>query len=138
MADTIRRMDYFYAMVNDKPGQAVKIVEALAADGVGMVAFSGFRQGKKKSQIVFVPEDAKAFRKLAKKMGLDISKTKTGFLLQGEDKTGALSRVFGRPAKKKINVTAIDAVASGAGRYGAVLWVKQKHVKKAAKALGAK
>ena len=138
MAETIRRMDYFYAMVNDKPGQAAKIVEALAVDGVGMVAFSGFPQGKKKSQIVFVPEDAKAFRKLAKKMGLDISKTKTGFLLQGEDKTGALARVFGRLAKKKINVTAIDAVASGAGRYGAVLWVKQKHVKKAAKALGAK
>ena len=138
MADSIRCMDYFYSMVSDKPGQAAKIVEALAVDGVGMLAFSGFPQGKKKSQVVFVPEDAKAFRKLAKKMGLEISKTKTGFLLQGDDKTGALTRVFGKLAKKKINVTAIDAVASGGGRYGAVLWVKQKHVKKAAKALGAK
>jgi hypothetical protein len=139
MADSIRRMDYFYAMVNDKPGQAAKVVEALAADGVGMLAFSGFPQGKKKkSQIVFVPEDAKAFKKLAKKLRLKISKTKTGFLLQGEDRIGALSRVFGKLAGKKINVTAIDAVASGGGRYGAVLWVKQKNVKKAAKALGAK
>ena len=138
MADSIRRMDYFYAMVNDKPGQAAKIVEALAADGVAMLAFSGFPQGKKKSQIVFVPEDAKAFKKLAKKMGLKISKTKTGFLVQGEDRTGALGRVFGKLAGKRINVTAIDAVASGGGRYGAILWVKQKNVKKAAKALGAK
>ena len=88
MADSIRRMDYFYAMVNDKPGQAAKIVEALAADGVGMLAFSGFPQGKKKSQIVFVPEDAKAFKKLAKKTGLRISKTRAGFLIQGEDRTG--------------------------------------------------
>src|SRR5258708_29729473 len=127
MAETIRRMDDLYARVKGKPGQAAKIGEAVGVEGVGMVAFSGFRQGKKKSQVVFMPEDAKAFKKLAKKMGLDISKTKTGFLLQGDDKTGALSRVFGKLAKKKINVTAIDAVASGAGRYGAVLWVKQKH-----------
>jgi hypothetical protein len=103
-----------------------------------MMAFSGFPQGKKKSQVVFVPEDAKAFKKLAKKMDIRISKTKTGFLLQGDDKTGALTRIFKALAKRKINVTAIDAVSSGGGRYGAVLWVKQKHVDKAAKALGAK
>jgi hypothetical protein len=32
----------------------------------------------------------------------------------------------------------VDAVAAGKGRYGAILWVKQKNVRKAAKALGAK
>src|SRR6202162_6415421 len=138
MPDWIRRMDSFYARVNDKPGQAAKVVEALAADGVGMLAFSGFPQGKKKSQVVFVPDDTKAFKKLATKMGLKNSNAKTGFLGQGEDRTGALARVFGKLAGKKINVTAIDAVASGGGRFGAVLWVKQKNVKKAAKALGAK
>ena len=138
MADSIRRMDYFYAMVNDKPGQAAKIVEALAADGVGMLAFSGFPQGKKKSQIVFVPEDAKAFKKVAKKTGLRISKTRAGFLIQGEDRTGALGRVLSKLSDAKINVTAIDAVTAGSGRFGAVLWVKQKKVKKAAKALGAR
>lgn len=138
MADTIRRMDYFYAMVKDKPGQAARIVEALATDGVAMLAFSGFPQGKKKSQIVFVPEDANAFKRVAKKMGLKVSKTRTGFLMQGEDRVGALSRVMSKLAEAKINMTAIDAVAAGSGRYGAILWVKQKNVKKAAKALGAR
>jgi len=138
MADSIRRMDYFYVMVNDKPGQASRIVEALAADGVAMHGFSGFPQGKKKSQIVFVPEDAKAFKRSAKKMGLKVSKTRTGFLLQGEDRVGALSRVLSKLADAKINMTAIDAVAAGSGRYGAILWVKQKNVKKAARALGAR
>lgn len=138
MADSIRRMDYFYVMVNDKPGAASRIVEALAADGVSMHAFSGFPQGKKKSQIVFVPEDSKAFKRSAKKLGLKVSKTRTGFLLQGEDRVGALSRVLSKLADKKINMTAIDAVAAGSGRYGAILWVKQKNVKKATKALGAR
>lgn len=138
MADSIRRTDYFYVMVNDKPGQAARMVEALAADGVGLLAFSGFPQGKRKSQIVFVPEDAKAFKRSAKKMGIKISKTRTGFLLQGEDRVGALNRVLSKLAAAKINMTAIDAVAAGSGRYGAILWVKQKNVKKAAKVLGAK
>jgi hypothetical protein len=138
MADSIRRMDYFYTRVNDKPGQAARIVEALAADGVGMLAFSGFPGGKKKSQIVFVPEDAKAFKRAAKKMGLKISKTRTGFLLQGEDRIGALGRVLSKLADAKINMTAIDAVAAGSGRYGAILWVKQSKVKKAARAIGAR
>jgi len=139
MADSIRRMEYYYAMVSDKPGQGAKIVQALAAGGVGLLAFSGFPHGKKKkSQIVFVPEDAKAFKKITKKVGLKISKQKSGFLLQGDDRVGALNRLFTALARAKVNVTAIDAVAGGKGRFGAVAWVKQKDVDKAAKALNAK
>jgi len=40
-------------------------------------------------------------------------------------------------AEKNINITAIDAVSAGAGRYAAILWVEPKDVNKAAKALGA-
>jgi hypothetical protein len=36
----------------------------------------------------------------------------------------------------KINVTAIDAVSVGDGRYGAILWVAPKDVKKASALLG--
>lgn len=37
----------------------------------------------------------------------------------------------------KVNVTAVDAVCAGAGRYGAILWVASKDVSRAAKVLGA-
>jgi hypothetical protein len=40
-------------------------------------------------------------------------------------------------AEKNINVTAIDAVSAGEGRYAAILLVEPKEVNKAAKALGA-
>ncbi|MBI2561772.1 MAG: hypothetical protein HYW08_05100 [candidate division NC10 bacterium] len=36
----------------------------------------------------------------------------------------------------KINVTAVDAVCAGADRYGVILWVKPRDVKRAAKAIG--
>jgi len=63
---------------------------------------------------------------------------KFGFLVQGRDKKGAVADILGLLAEKKINVTAIDAVSAGAGRFGAILWVKPADVARAARALGAK
>jgi hypothetical protein len=48
-----------------------------------------------------------------------------------------MSETLGKLAGAKINVTAMDAVSSGAGRYGAIFWVKPEAVSRAAKLLGA-
>jgi hypothetical protein len=50
---------------------------------------------------------------------------------------GALANILARLGSAKINVTAVTGVCAGMGRYGAILWVKQKDVTKAASALGA-
>ncbi|HXG14920.1 MAG TPA: hypothetical protein VNK50_01675, partial [Calidithermus sp.] len=62
---------------------------------------------------------------------------KKGFLIMGEDRVGALADHLGRLAAQKINVTATDAVCAGGGRYGVILWVKPRDVKRAASVLGA-
>ncbi len=62
---------------------------------------------------------------------------KTGFLVQGEDRPGAVAASLQKLAEANINVTAVDAVSAGNGRYGAILWVKPLDVKKAAKGLKA-
>ncbi|MBI4715135.1 MAG: ACT domain-containing protein [Nitrospirae bacterium] len=62
---------------------------------------------------------------------------KTGFHVQGDDRVGAVADVLTRLADAKINVTAIDALSAGEGRWGAILWVKAADVSKAAKALKA-
>ncbi|MBI2089247.1 MAG: hypothetical protein HYT78_10960 [Deltaproteobacteria bacterium] len=61
----------------------------------------------------------------------------TGFLIQGDDRVGAIADIMTKLAEAKINVTAVDAAAAGLGRYGAILWVKSRDVKKAANILGA-
>jgi hypothetical protein len=71
-----------------------------------------------------------------KKMKLEVSKKKIGFLIQGEDRPGAVAEVMGKLGAAKINVVSMQAVCAGAGRYGALLWVKPRDLKKAAKALG--
>jgi hypothetical protein len=135
MADEIRQVDYFYAVVPDKPGKAAEILAGLHNAGVNLVGFSGFPKGKK-GQLDFIPSDSTAFTAAVKKMKLEVSKKKIGFLIQGEDRPGAVAEVMGKLGAAKINVVSMQAVCAGAGRYGALLWVKPRDLKKAAKALG--
>ena len=135
MADTIRTVDYFYVTVPDKPGEGARALAALQSAGVNLLAFSGFPSGRR-SQMDFIPEDTAAFTAAARKAGMKLSSKKSGFLVQGDDRIGAIAELLGKLAAAKINVTAIDAVQAGAERYGAILWVKPADRKRAAKALG--
>jgi len=135
MAEMIRPVDYYYIQVPDKPGEGAKILAALKEAGINLLAFSGFPQGKR-AQLVFIPEDPVALLNVAKRAKWKLSPKKTGFLVQGDDRVGACADFLGKLAAAKINVTAIDAVSAGAGRYGAIFWVKPRDVSRAAKALG--
>jgi hypothetical protein len=135
MAETIRKIDYFYVEAPNKPGEGARVLAALRDAGVNLIAFSGFPQGRR-AQMDFIPEDSAAFRVAAKRAGLKLSPKKTGFLAQGEDQPGAVAEIMGKLAKAGVNVTAIDAIASGKGRYGTIFWVKPLDVRKAATALG--
>lgn len=136
MADSVKKVDYFKAMVSNKIGEGAKTLEALKREGVNLLAFSGFPRGKK-AQLDFVAKDGAEFRRAARRAGIDITEKKTCFLIQGKDRAGAVAAVAGKLAEAGVGIVALDAVAAGGGRYGAILWVAPKDVGKAAKALGA-
>jgi predicted amino acid-binding ACT domain protein len=71
----------------------------------------------------------------AGKAGIRLSEAKKAFLVQGDDRTGAVLDTVSRLAEAKINITATMATAGGAGRYGLVLWVAPADYEAAAKAL---
>ena len=135
MAETIRKVDYVATEVANKPGEGARVLGALAAWGVNLLAFTGFPSGRR-SQIDLIPENMTAFLAAAKQVKLKVRPKKRGFLVQGDDRPGAVADLMKRLAEAKVNVTAIDAVSAGMGRYGAILWVKPRDVNKAAKALG--
>ncbi|OGW42230.1 MAG: hypothetical protein A2132_07010 [Nitrospirae bacterium RBG_16_43_11] len=137
MADVIRKVVYYKTEVPDKPGEGARILVALKAEGVNMLAFSGFPSGRR-AQMDFMPEDEALFKKAAKKAGLKLSTKKTGFLVQGDDRVGAVSEIMTKVAAAKINITALDAIVAGGGRYGVIFWVKPDDVRKTAKLLDAK
>ena len=135
MAHTLRKVDYFYVQTPQAAGEAARILVALHDAGVSLLAYSGFPNGRKAQQD-FVPADPAQFTAAMKKLKLKLSRKKTGFLLEGDDKVGALTDILSKLAEAKINLTALDAVAAGERRFGAIFWVKPRDVAKTSKVLG--
>jgi len=137
MADRIRKVAYYYTMVPNRAGAGVKLLRALREAKVNLLAFSGFPESGQ-AQLDFVPEDGAAFVRAMRKAGAKLSARKTGFLIDGSDRVGACWNVLNKLAAARVNVVAMDAVVVSGGRYGALLWVKAKDVRRAARVLGAK
>jgi hypothetical protein len=135
MADNIQKVTYFICNRPNKPGEGAHLLKQLKEAGVNLYAFHGFPSGRR-AQIDLVPEDTALFRKVAKKLGLELEETKTGFLVRGKDRVGAIVGMLETLAASDINITAIDAVAAGAGRFGAIFWVRSQDVARTAKLLG--
>ena len=138
MADSVRKVTYCNTKVNSRAGQGAKVLSELKKAGVNLTAFSGFPAKGGKAQLDFVTQDMTGVRRLARKNGWRLSKTKRGFLITGTDKLGAAARHIQKLADNRINITAADAVAAGNKRYGMILWVKQKDYARAARTLKAR
>ena len=72
MAARIRKVDYFSTKVPNRAGAGAKLLEAMRAAGVNLLAFTGFPE-RGGAQVDFVPENSTAFRRAAKKAGLKVS-----------------------------------------------------------------
>lgn len=137
MATTIRKTGYYSMTTPNRAGQGARLLNGLAEEGVNLLAFTGFPSAGK-AQIDFIPYDDASFTRAARKLGLRLSRKKTVFVAQGDDEPGAIAKICDKLAQARINMVAMDAVAAGKGRFGAIFWVKPKDVARAAKVLGAR
>jgi len=132
----IRRVEYYYIVLPNRIGEGARIVNALKAEHVNLVALNGFPISTGRAQLDLVTSDPDALFAAAQKIGIEVVGPKTAFLIQGRDRVGAVADVLGKLTEARINITAIQAIATGEGLYGAILWVKPRSVNKAAQALG--
>jgi hypothetical protein len=137
MADSIRGVEYYYVTVPDAPGEGQRILSALQESGVNLLAYLGFPVGGGQSQLDLVPENPAGLRDVAERLGLTLSEAKRAFLVQGDDRVGAVADTTSKLAEASINVTAAAATAAGSGRYGMILWVAAADYERAADVLGA-
>jgi hypothetical protein len=137
MADTVQGVEYYYVKVPNEPGEGQRILSALKDSGVNLHAFLGFPLGGGQSQLDLVPEDPAALREAAEQAGVALSEAKRAFLIQGDDRVGAVADTMAKLAEANVNVTAAAASGGGSGRYGMILWVPAADYEKAADALGA-
>ena len=135
MADKIRRVDYFYVHLSDKPGEGQRVLAAIKGAGVNLLSLTAFPDGPGTTQVDFVTDDADGLAKAVKGLGLSLSPKRQAFFVQGNDRAGAAAEYFKKLADAGVNVHAANA-ACGPGGFGMILWVRQESYQKAAKALG--
>jgi len=132
----IERIEYYYTVVPNKIGAGAKVFNELKGKGVNLLAFNGFPLSAKLSQLDLVPSSGAALVAAAQKAGIKLVGPKVAFLISEWEHLGAVADILSKLEKAGINVTAMQAIDTGDWRYGAILWVKQRNIEKAAKALG--
>jgi hypothetical protein len=135
MAYRIRRVEYFHATVVDEPGEAYKVLHALAGRGVNLLAFTAVPVGPDTTQITLFPEDTGKMRSEAQRAGMALDGPHRALLVQGDDELGVLASVHEKLYRADVNVYASSAIADGFGKYGHLIYVRPEDYDRAAKAL---
>lgn len=135
MSYKIRKLNYYYAITQDKPGEAYKILSILADVGVNQLAFNAMQMGPERAQITLFPEDEALLLNVAKKAGLNLDGPYNAILVQGTDEMGALVEVHEKLHNANINIASSTAIADGSGSYGYLIYVRPDDYDKAADAL---
>ena len=131
----IRRVDYFYIMVEDQPGEAYNLLSLLAKVGINLLAFTAVPVGPKRTQLTLFPEDTHKMEKAAKSAGLVLDGPHRALLVQGDDVLGAFAGIHEKLFQANVNVFASSGVIDGMGSYGYVLYIRQEEYERAVNAL---
>jgi len=135
MAFSIRRVNYYYATIKDEPGEAYQILDSISGLGINLLAFTAIPMGNSSTQLTIFPDDDHDLSSLAAKSGLEIDGPHPAFLVQGDDKLGALTQVHYKLFGANINVYASSGVSDGKGSFGYVVYVKPEDFEHAAETL---
>jgi hypothetical protein len=135
MAFTVRRVDYFYTTVKDQPGEAYKLLTALADLGIDLLAFAAVPIGPLHTQLTIFPGDTGKLAREAARDRLVLDGPHPALLAQGDDKLGALAELHMKLSEAKVNVYASTGLADGRGSFGYVIYVRPEEYDRAAAAL---
>lgn len=136
MSFQIRRIQYFYTTVKDRPGEAYRVLADLADAHVNLLAFSVVPLGPELTQLALFPENPAALVQRASKRAWVLTDPQWAILIQGDDQLGALVDLHHKLYDARINVYASSGVADGRGGYGYVLYVKADDFENACHTLG--
>jgi hypothetical protein len=131
-----QRVEYLRAVLQDRPGSLLEVMQSLKGKNVSLKALWGFAKQDGTGEIYAIAKDNSKLRGVLNALGLQ-TETGTAFFLKGTDKAGVLVKNLEALANNEVNIRGIQAVALS-GKYGALVWVKESDIEKAVAALGAK
>ena len=136
MPDGIRRVDYFHTTIRDRPGESYQLLTQFADLGLNLVAFTAIPQGPTHTQLTLFPEDSGKMRSVAQRAGMTLDGPHQAFLVQGDDKLGALVEIHEALFHADVNIYASSGVTDGRGTFGYLIYVRPESFDRAAAALG--
>ena len=136
MDDLIRIVDCYYVTVRDRPGEANRLLEYISESGLSLTAFTAVPTGSDETQICLVTDKPEVLGEAAANAGALLAGPKRGFLIQGEDRIGALHEYHLILSNAGVNVYSSSGICDGTGRFGFILWVEAGGFDKAFDALG--
>jgi hypothetical protein len=136
MDDQIRIVDCYYVTVHDRPGEGSRLLEHISESGVNLTAFTAVPTGANETQICLVTDGPEVLQEAAANAGAVLVGPKKGFLVQGEDRIGALHAYHLTLSNAGVNVYSSSGVCDGTGRFGFILWVEAEDFDKAFAAFG--
>ncbi len=72
MANTIKRVEYYYTTIADQPGDAYRLLDHLRELGVNLMAITSVPIGPDHTQLTIFPEDPLLLTNQAKKAGITL------------------------------------------------------------------
>ena len=135
MANHIRIIDYYYTTVQDQPGEAYRLLNQLAGQGINLLAFTAIPMGPTRTQLALFPEQGAKLEALAKGAGMALDGPHRALLVHGDDKMGALAEIHAKLMRARVNVYASTAVTDGKGCFGYIVYVRADEMDRAANAL---
>ncbi len=132
MATRIRFVPYYYARIEGDPEAAYGWLEELAGADVDLLAFSAVPYGPNHVELTLFPVDADALKASSLARGTDLVGPYHALLIQGDDHLGALARVHGELRESGVRVYASNGVTDGEGRFGYVVYVRERDADAAA------
>lgn len=136
MDHTIRRVEYFYTTVNDRPGEALRFLTALADLGINLLAFTAIPVGLHQTQLTIFPDDPHKLTDQSERAGFIVDGPHNALLVQGRDVPGALVGIHEVLHDAGVNVYAATGVSGGGGQFGYMLHIRPTEFQVAADALG--
>ncbi len=135
MSFKIRKVDYFYCSVIDRPGEGYKLLSQIEKSGISLLAFTAIPVGPNRTQLTLFPDSPDKLVAEANKAGLTLDGPHPALLVQGDDELGALAEIHQILFNANVNVYASNGVTDGRGCFGYLLYVRPEEYERAADVL---
>ena len=135
MDSNVRAVDYFYATLPSDAGEACRWLSGIAEAGVNLLAFCANPLGPGHTQVMLFPDDVGTLREALHDSGIALTGPQKAFLVQGDDRLGAIADLYGKLADAAVEVYSSTGVTDGRGRFGYLLYIRPEDFQRAAAAL---